>query len=43
MERTRADLQRWADDARSVLAPLPDTAAKHLLVSLCDVVVTRTG
>jgi heptaprenyl diphosphate synthase len=43
MERTRADLQRWADDARSVLAPLPDIPAKRLLESLCDIVVTRTG
>ncbi len=43
MAAARADLQRWADDARAVLAPLPDTAAKAGLLGLCDVVVARTG
>jgi len=43
MERARADLQRWADEARQVLAPLPDIPARQLLEGLCDIVVTRTG
>jgi heptaprenyl diphosphate synthase len=33
----------WAEDARSTLAPLPDTAAKSALASLCDFVVSRTS
>ena len=43
LERARADLRRWADDARGTLAPLPDVPAKAALASLCDVVVDRTG
>jgi heptaprenyl diphosphate synthase len=43
MDLARADLKRWADDARSVLAPLPDIPARALLESLCDVVVARTA
>jgi heptaprenyl diphosphate synthase len=43
MERARADLRRWADDARSVLMPLPDAPAKAALASLCDLVVDRTA
>jgi heptaprenyl diphosphate synthase len=43
MERARADLRRWADDARSVLTPLPDAPAKAALASLCDLVVDRTA
>jgi len=37
-----AEVRRWADDARGVLAPLPDTAARRALESLCDLVVDRT-
>ena len=43
MQRARADLRRWADDARSVLSPLPDVPAKAALASLCDLVVDRTA
>jgi heptaprenyl diphosphate synthase len=43
MELARADLQRWADDARAVLAPLPDIPARALMELLCDVVVARTA
>ena len=43
MAAARADLERWAEDARSVLAPLPDVAAKAALASLCDAVIRRTA
>jgi heptaprenyl diphosphate synthase len=43
MQRARADLRRWADDARSVLSPLPEVPAKAALASLCDLVVDRTS
>ena len=43
VERAKSDLQLWADEARDLLAPLPDVAAKRALASLCDVVVDRTG
>ena len=43
MEQARAEVQRWAADARSVLAPLPDVPARAALEALCDTVVTRTG
>ena len=43
MEAARAELSRWADDARAELEPLPDGAAKDALISLCDVVITRSG
>ncbi len=43
VDRAKADLQRYADEARALLAPLPDIAAKQALASLCDVVVERTG
>jgi heptaprenyl diphosphate synthase len=43
MEQARADLRRWADDARSALTPLPDVPAKASLASLCDLVVDRTA
>jgi heptaprenyl diphosphate synthase len=38
----RADLDRWAADARDTLRPLPDVPARHALESLCDFVVART-
>ena len=37
------DLRRWADDARSVLAPLPDIPAKAALVLLCEAVIDRSS
>ena len=43
MEAARADLRRWADDARAVLSPLPAGSARAALESLCDVVVSRTA
>ena len=43
MAASRADLERWAEDARSVLAPLPDVAAKSALTALCDAVIRRTA
>jgi heptaprenyl diphosphate synthase len=43
MVAARDDVQRWADDARSVLAPLPAGPVRDALESLCDVVVTRTA
>jgi heptaprenyl diphosphate synthase len=43
MDEARAEVQRWANDARTTLAPLPDVAAKAALDSLCDFVVRRTG
>jgi heptaprenyl diphosphate synthase len=43
MDLTRKDLRSYADDARSVLGPLPDCPAKEALVRLCDAVIVRTG
>jgi heptaprenyl diphosphate synthase len=43
MAEARETLHAWADDARAVLAPLPDLPAKRALEALCDLVVTRTG
>ncbi len=41
--RARAEVLRRAEDARSLLDPLPDGPAKAALVDLCDTVVTRTS
>jgi heptaprenyl diphosphate synthase len=38
----QAEVRRWAQDARDVLAPLPEGPAKDALVALCDQVVGRT-
>jgi heptaprenyl diphosphate synthase len=43
MDAARTVLHRYAREARDVLAPLPDVAAKHALEALCDAVVERTG
>ncbi|TQM71744.1 heptaprenyl diphosphate synthase [Actinomadura hallensis] len=43
MDRARADLRRWAEDARTELLTLPDIPARAAFTSLCDYVVTRTG
>ncbi|WP_119731786.1 MULTISPECIES: polyprenyl synthetase family protein [Thermomonospora] len=43
MERARADLRQWAEDARSDLLTLPDIPARAALTGLCDYVVSRTG
>jgi heptaprenyl diphosphate synthase len=39
----RADLGRWADDARAVVAPLPQGPVRSALEALCDGVVSRTA
>ena len=38
-----AEVRRWAADARAVLDPLPDVAAKAALQAMCDTVVSRRG
>ena len=43
LDEARAEAGRWADEARSVLAPLQEGAPKTALETLCDYVVTRTG
>jgi len=43
MDKARADLHRYAEDARAVLAPLPASTARRALESLCDFVVHRGG
>ncbi|MGA5875504.1 polyprenyl synthetase family protein [Streptomyces cellulosae] len=41
--QARRDTVRYAEEARSALAPLPDGPAKSALVELCDAVVHRAG
>jgi heptaprenyl diphosphate synthase len=43
LERTRATLQEYADDARKELASLPENPAREALSALVDYVVARTG
>jgi len=43
LEEARRDTIRYADEARAILAPLPDCPAKEALSSLCDAVVHRAG
>ncbi|WP_432763113.1 polyprenyl synthetase family protein [Actinomadura xylanilytica] len=43
MDRARADLRRWAEDARTELLTLPDIPARAAFTGLCDYVVSRTG
>jgi heptaprenyl diphosphate synthase len=43
MAEARTEVQRWADDARSTLQPLPESPAKAALESLCDFVVQRSN
>jgi heptaprenyl diphosphate synthase len=43
MAEARAVTASWASDARDVLDPLPDIAAKRALASLCDLVVSRAA
>ncbi|MBO2451437.1 polyprenyl synthetase family protein [Actinomadura barringtoniae] len=43
MDRSRADLRRWAEDARAELETLPDIPARAAFTGLCDYVVSRTG
>ena len=39
----QAEVLRWADAAREVLAPLPEVPAKAALAALCEQVVGRTA
>ncbi len=43
MDAARVDLQRYADEARELLTPLPEGPAKHALVEVCDAVVSRSA
>jgi heptaprenyl diphosphate synthase len=43
MDRARADLRRWTEDARTELRTLPDVPARAAFESLCDYVVSRTA
>ncbi len=43
LTRARGEVRRWADDARAVLAPLPDVPAKWALEAVCDQAVTRAA
>ncbi|GAA4606144.1 polyprenyl synthetase family protein [Actinoallomurus liliacearum] len=43
MDRARADLRRWVDEARAELLTLPDVPARAAFLSLCDFVLTRTA
>jgi heptaprenyl diphosphate synthase len=43
MSAARADLQRYADEAREVLPALPQGSATDALHLLCDMVVSRTA
>jgi len=42
IDAARADLDRWAADARETLQPLPDVPARRALEALCDFVIART-
>ncbi|MFF2141722.1 polyprenyl synthetase family protein [Kitasatospora sp. NPDC048296] len=42
LERARRETLRHAEEARALLAPLPDCAAKAALEGLCDAVAIRT-
>nr|WP_202488888.1 polyprenyl synthetase family protein [Streptomyces sp. SID5473] len=43
LERARRDTVRYAEEARAMLAPLPECYAKAALEELCDAVVHRAG
>ncbi|MDQ1726324.1 MAG: hypothetical protein QOK14_369 [Frankiaceae bacterium] len=43
VEEARAEVQRWADDARAAIAGLPAGPAKDALETLAGVVVTRVS
>jgi heptaprenyl diphosphate synthase len=43
LEEARRDTIRYAEDARTTLAPLPQCTAKAALEGLCDAVVHRAG
>ncbi|MGW1076873.1 polyprenyl synthetase family protein [Streptomyces sp. NPDC002537] len=43
LEQARRDTIRYAQEARAILAPLPECYAKAALENLCDAVVHRAG
>jgi heptaprenyl diphosphate synthase len=43
LEQARRDTVRYAEEARSALAPLPECDSKAALLELCDAVVHRAG
>jgi heptaprenyl diphosphate synthase len=43
MDRARADLRQWVDEAHAELATLPDGRARTAFMALCDYVLTRTS
>ncbi|MFD7240205.1 polyprenyl synthetase family protein [Streptomyces syringium] len=43
LEQARRDTVRYAQEARAILAPLPECDAKSALEDLCDAVVHRAG
>ncbi len=43
VESARAEVHRWADEARAVLSPLPAIPARAALERLCDAVVDRSS
>ncbi len=43
MDRARADMRQWVDDARDELLTLPDVPARTAFIALCDYVLTRTS
>ena len=43
MDRARADMRQWVDEARAELQTLPDVPARAAFLSLCDYVLTRTS
>ncbi|MGH3446915.1 MAG: polyprenyl synthetase family protein [Nocardioidaceae bacterium] len=43
MDKARAEVQRRADTARSLLEELPDVPARAALEALCDLLTTRTS
>lgn len=43
LEQARRDTVRYAEEARTALAPLPECYAKSALLELCDAVVHRAG
>ncbi|WP_412102960.1 polyprenyl synthetase family protein [Plantactinospora sp. KLBMP9567] len=43
LKRARETVRSYAEEARSCLAPLPDTGPRQALESLCDFIADRTG
>jgi geranylgeranyl pyrophosphate synthase len=43
VDRATSDLNRYAQEARDLLVPLPEGSAKSALGAVCDLVVSRSG